>query len=211
VTLDIPVPEEFAGKTLQDNHFSKPAVEEAVPTSLPVAPLLSQTYLESVEDQEHSISLDNSVVFGDDDDDGSGSICVVEGEEEGESKEERKAVEDVPINSSINLNLNESQDHPETPEESPTSFANLALARPLPLGGALAMRSDKMKMAQEAARKNGARDHMSSFMREEVARVTSRTRTKQEKEFLEDVLGDGNKSSSLSDSDWKDESLLPLA
>ena len=203
-----------------DNHqFSSKPVEDAVPSSLPIAPLLSQTYLESVEDQEPSISLDNSLVFGDDDDeDGSVSISVVEVEEEGRvnqdvSKQERMPVIDMPPLSSFGLVLSESNEHPKTPEDSPTSEHHQA--RPLLSGGsALSPRSDKMVVAAvvaHEAKNNAPRDHMSSFLKEEIARITSRTRTKQEKEFLEDVLGGGDESSgSLSDSDWKDESLLPL-
>ena len=48
-------------------------------------------------------------------------------------------------------------------------------------------------------------------LKEEIAKVTTHVRTKQQKLFLEDTLGgvEGNSSSSLSDSDWLDERILP--
>lgn len=54
--------------------------------------------------------------------------------------------------------------------------------------------------------KSGCNSHV---LREEIAKVTSRARTKHEQLFLADVLGGSDSSSSLSDSDWQNENLLP--
>lgn len=235
MTLDIPVPVEADERSGLERETDLVGLPVIIPEALPVAPILSRSFGDLRDDHESSISLDNSLVFDNDEEDDVSTVVLdanesKDGRDSGQSQQEKHDME--VIRADLNYGIRE---HSDTTKDSPTlqligkgrgrgfwsemaasSGPLVRTTTPSPsLSAKLAVivpndtSSQPLVSGQVGVGGNKKSATMGSF-REEVAKVTSRTRTEQEKRFLEDVLGgEESSSSSLSDSDWKDNKLLP--
>ena len=237
VTLDLPVPPKLVEASVLEAEVSK--AERTAQAVLPVGPILSQTYFDGTDDHESSISLDNSLEFNDEDEDGI-STCIPDLEdsvtaEEGEVNQTDGVIATAPIMNVEAVPL----EQPNTPADTPTPPDKLggsveqgsvsAVDGPVAASAGPVMNNVSAKLVvvmpegssssssvvkEEWSVNSGGKQPASvnsraSAFKEEISKVTSRPRTKQEKQFLQDLLGGEGSSSSLSDSDWKDERFLP--